>query len=133
MPTAEGHAPQQIKPKALADYLEVMSKSVFQSGMSWRVVEAKWDGTREVMAGFDPTVLARWGEAEIDRAAADTRLVRNRRKIQAIVDNAHSMLDAGATPAAFRKYLRSHDDFETTVKDLRKRFKFLGDFGAYHF
>ena len=103
MPASEGRAPQQIKPKALADYLDVMSKSVFQSGMSWKVVEAKWDGTREVMVGFDPNVLATWGDAEVDRAATDTRLIRNRRKIQAIVDNACSMLEVGETPAAFAR------------------------------
>ena len=40
MPT--GTAPEQIKPQSLDDYLEVMSKAVFQSGMSWKVVEAKW-------------------------------------------------------------------------------------------
>jgi len=43
----EGQPPTQIKPESLDDYLEVMSKNVFQSGMSWRVVEAKWPGTRE--------------------------------------------------------------------------------------
>ena len=36
-----GTPPEQIKPTSLNDYLEVMSKAVFQSGMSWRVVEAK--------------------------------------------------------------------------------------------
>ncbi len=104
-----------------------MSKSVFQSGMSWKVVEAKWAGTREVMAGFDPDVLATWGDAEVDRAATDTRLIRNRRKIQAVVDNARSMLEVADTHTAFRKYLRSHEDFDATVKALRKRFKFLGE------
>lgn len=133
MPASEGRAPQQIKPKALAGYLEVMSKAVFQSGMSWKVVEAKWDGTREVLAGFDPAVLATWGDAEVDRACTDARLIRNRRKIQAVVDNACSMLEVADTPAAFRKYLRSHDDFDATVKALRKRFKFLGESGAYYF
>ncbi len=43
------------------------------------------------------------------------------------------MLEVGETRAAFRKYLRSHEDFEATVKALRKRFKFFGDFGAYYF
>ena len=33
-------APAQIKPQSLGDYLEAMSKAVFQSGMSWKVVEA---------------------------------------------------------------------------------------------
>lgn len=55
---SDAGAPQRVKPKALADYLDVMSKSVFQSGISWKVVEAKWAGTREVLAGFDPDVLA---------------------------------------------------------------------------
>lgn len=55
----EHRAPERIKPKALADYLDVMSRAVFQSGMSWRVVNVKWAGTREVLAGFDPLVLPR--------------------------------------------------------------------------
>ena len=33
----------------------------------------------------------------------------------------------------FQAYLRSHDGFEATVADLRKRFRFLGDTGAYYF
>ena len=41
------HAPERIEPAGLADYLEVMSKSVFQPGMSWKVVAAKWPGIRE--------------------------------------------------------------------------------------
>ena len=40
-------APPQVKPKRLGDYLEVMSKAVFQSGMSWQVVNKKWDGIRD--------------------------------------------------------------------------------------
>ena len=45
--------PEQIKPKALGDYLEVMSKGTFQSGMSWAVVEAKWPGIRTAFKDFD--------------------------------------------------------------------------------
>ena len=51
MPT--GKAPDQIEVKSLDDYLEVMSKAVFQSGMSWKVVEAKWSTTREAFHDFD--------------------------------------------------------------------------------
>ena len=130
---SEHHAPQQVKPRALADYLDVMSKAAFQSGISWKVVEAKWAGTREVLAGFDPEILANWGDAEVDQAVTDTRLIRNRRKIQAVADNARSMLEIADTHTAFRKYLRSHEDFDATVKALRKRFKFLGESGAYYF
>ena len=129
----EHQAPKQVRPRALADYLDVMSKSVFQSGISWKVVEAKWEGTREVLAGFDPERLAKWGDREVERAAQDTRLIRNRRKIEAIVENARAMLEVAEDVPSFRKYLRSHEDFDATVKALRKCFKFLGDMGAYYF
>src|SRR4030095_5960859 len=33
----------------------------------------------------------------------------------------------------FRKHLRSFDDYEELATDLRKRFKFVGDSGIYHF
>ncbi|MCH8065345.1 MAG: hypothetical protein IIC90_05915 [Chloroflexi bacterium] len=43
----EHGAPPQVKPKRLGDYQEVMSKAVFQSGMSWQVVNNQWDGIRD--------------------------------------------------------------------------------------
>ena len=64
---------------------------------------------------------------------ADTRIVRNRRKIEATVGNAATMVDLSADHGSFRKYLRSHDGFDATVADLKKRFKFVGDMGAYYF
>ena len=33
----------------------------------------------------------------------------------------------------YKKYLRSHDDFKATVKDIRKQFKFVGEMGSYYF
>ena len=48
------HAPERISPTNLGDYLDVLTRAVFQSGISWRVVEAKWPGTREALCNFDP-------------------------------------------------------------------------------
>lgn len=42
------------KPVTLAGYLESMSQAVFQAGISWKVVDAKWPGIRQAMKGFDP-------------------------------------------------------------------------------
>jgi DNA-3-methyladenine glycosylase I len=70
---------------------------------------------------------------EIDALVADTRIVRNRRKIEATVSNAATMVDLSADYGSIRKYLRSHGGFDATVADLKKRFKFLGDMGAYYF
>jgi len=126
-------APPQIQPERLGDYLDVMSKSVFQSGISWRVVESKWEGTRAAFSDFDPERIAQFGPDDLDRLQADTRLIRNRRKIEATVHNAQTMLDLEREHGSFQRYLRSHSDFDSLVGDLRKRFKFLGEMGAYHF
>lgn len=129
----EHSAPPQIKPKRLGDYLEVMSKAVFQSGMSWQVVNKKWDGIRDAFRDFDADAVARLGEREIDALAQDTRVIRNRRKIEAIIENANRMLALEAEHGGFRKYLRSHGGFEATVTDLKKQFKFVGETGCYIF
>jgi hypothetical protein len=129
--TMEG--PKQIRPKGLNDYLEVMTKAVFQSGISWRVIETKWDGFREALFGFDPEKIAALARPDIDRLANDTRIVRNRKKIEATVHNAETMLELAKEHGSFKRYLRSHGDFDETVADLRRRFKFLGDLGAYYF
>ncbi len=53
MAEQEYGAPEQINPTRLGDYLEAMSKSVFQSGMSWRVIKAKWPTINEAFQNFD--------------------------------------------------------------------------------
>lgn len=133
-------APQQINPTSLADYMEALSKPVFQTGISWKVVESKWPGIREAFRGFDPAAIVALTPDDLDAISGDTRVIRNRRKIEATVENARQMLELerehGGAPGSgqgFRSYLRSHGDFEATVKDLRKRFKFLGDMGCFHF
>lgn len=126
-------APAQISPKRLGDYLEVMSKAVFQSGMSWAVIDKKWPGTREVFHEFDALAVASLTEAEIAEIAQDTRIIRNRKKVEAVIDNARKMIDLDEQHKGFRKYLRSHGGFEGTVKDLRKQFRFMGETGCYYF
>ncbi len=128
-----GEAPKKIDPKTLGDYLEVMTKAVFQSGMSWQVIEAKWDGFREAFEGFDAEKVAAFTPDDVDRLAQDTRIVRNRRKIQATVDNAVEIVELDREHKGFRNYLRSHGSFDETVADLKRHFRFLGDFGSYYF
>ena len=126
-------APERVQINSLGDYLEVMSKAVFQTGISWRVVESKWPEIREALHGFDPEVIADFAEPELDALGQDKRVIRNRRKLEAIVGNARRMLELDKSHGGFRNYLRSHDSFEDTVKDLRKQFKFLGETGSYFF
>ena len=125
--------PERIHPKGLGDYLEIMTKAVFQSGISWKVVESKWPGIKEAFKDFDTEVIAGFSEPELDELSQDTRVIRNRRKLSAIVSNAQRMVELDEEHGRFQKYLRSHLDFSSTVQDIRKQFKFMGDTGTYFF
>lgn len=131
MPT--GSPPAQIKPSSLDDYLDVMSKAVFQSGISWKVVETKWPGTREAFYDFDVRKVAALNEKDIDDLSQDTRVIRNYRKLNAIVFNAQKMLSLDEEYVGFQNYLRSQNDFDSTLYMIRKDFKFMGPMGIYYF
>ena len=124
--------PPQIKPKDLDDYLEQLSKGVFQAGISWRVVDAKWPGIKAAFKDFDTERVARMSDRDIDKLAQDPQMIRSRPKIAAVVHNAQVLLDL-VRDGGFRKHLRSFDEYEGLATDLKKRFKFVGDSGAYHF
>jgi DNA-3-methyladenine glycosylase I len=131
---ASGHtAPKQITPKSLGDYLEIMSKSVFQTGISWAVVEKKWPALKQAFREFDAGAVAGLTEADISKLAEDPRVIRHRKKIEATVENARKMIELDDQHGSFKKYLRSHPDFDALVKSLRKEFKYVGEMGAYHF
>jgi 3-methyladenine DNA glycosylase Tag len=125
-------APPQITPKSLDDYLEQLSRGVFQAGISWRVVDAKWPGIREAFHRFSIERVARMNDREIDKLTQDQAVIRSRPKIAAVVHNARVLLEL-ERERGFRKYLRSFDDYESLASDLKKRMKFVGDSGAYHF
>ena len=126
-------APSKIQPTRLADYLETMGKSMFQLGISWRVVESKWPGMREALHEFDVETIANFSEPELEQLVLDQRIIRSRRKLDALVHNARRMLELEQGHGAFTNYLRSHGGFEATMKDIRKQFKYMGDSGTYHF
>ena len=125
--------PKQVKAETPADYLEVLTKAVFESGMSWKVIEAKWPGFQEAFHGFDPERIVSFSPDEIDALTGDTRIIRNRRKIESTVHNAAAMLELEREFGSIRAYLQSKPEFWDLVKDMRKRFKHVGDFGAYYF
>jgi 3-methyladenine DNA glycosylase Tag len=131
MPTAQ--APQQIEPASLNDYLEVMSKAIFQSGMSWKVVEAKWPGIREAFKDFNIEDVAAFSDLDIEAFVKDTRVIRNGRKLAAIVGNARRMVELDREFGSFQQYLRAHGAFSDTLAALRKEFKFMGPTGSYFF
>jgi DNA-3-methyladenine glycosylase I len=69
---------------------EKLSLECLQSGLSWALILRKREGIREAFAGFDPDVVAGFGPPEVDQLLTDARVIRNRRKLEAIVQNAQA-------------------------------------------
>ena len=67
---------------------EKMALEGFQAGLSWITILRKRPRFREVFAGFDPEVVAQFGEDDVERLMADAGIVRNRAKILATISNA---------------------------------------------
>lgn len=60
----------------------------FQSGLSWLTILRKREAFRAAFHGFQPDVVAAFGQADIERLLADPGIIRNRAKIQAAIGNA---------------------------------------------
>ncbi len=75
---------------ALGDdrYLSQFSKSIFQAGFVWRVVENKWPAFEEAFHGFEPARLSVMPDEELEALMGDARIIRNGAKIKAVRDNA---------------------------------------------
>ena len=125
-------APEQVEINGLDDYLAELTKVVFQSGMGRQVVEAKWDGFLDAFEQFDCAKVAALSPEDIDRLVADTRVIRNRRKIEATVHNAETLLELEES-GGFTSWLRSHETEAERDKALRREFKFLGPSGIHQF
>jgi len=125
----------------------------FQAGLSWITILKKRDNFREAFQGFDPHLIATWGEDDVQRLLGDPGIIRHRGKIEATITNARAWqaieteqgFDAylwsymGGTPLQNRWASLAEVPTETEIsraisKDLKKRgFKFCGPTIVYAF
>jgi hypothetical protein len=125
--------PDVIEPAAPADYLEVMTRAVFQAGVRWKQIAEHWDAYRAAFEDFDVARVAAYGELDVERVLATPGVLRVRRKIAATVANAAALLQAEREHGSVRNYLRSFDSYQGLVKDVKKRFSFMGDMNVWYF
>jgi DNA-3-methyladenine glycosylase I len=76
-----------------------------QAGLSWLTILRKRNNYRKAFDGFDPNLVARYGQREIRRLLADPGIVRNRLKIEAAVNNARVVLGIMEAHGSLSDYL----------------------------
>jgi DNA-3-methyladenine glycosylase I len=130
---------------------EKMSLEGFQAGLSWITILRKRPRFREVFAGFDPEVVAGYGDDDIERLMGDAGIIRNRAKILATIGNARLVTqmapgeldawmwsfapaarDEASRPASFAQVPATTAASDALSKALRKAgFRFVGSTTMY--
>jgi len=125
-----------------------------QAGLSWEIILRKREGFRAAFDDFDPEKIARYDERKIKELLADTRIIRNRLKIESAIGNARAFLAVQKECGSFASYIwqfvggkpkinarRSLKDIPATSTEsdamsqaLKKRgFRFVGSTICYAF
>ena len=79
----------------------------FQAGLAWITILRKRDAFRQAFAGFDPDVVARFGEAERAALMANAGIVRSNAKIDAAIQSARLYLDMREKGEDFSQFIWS--------------------------
>jgi len=116
-------------------FLEHMTRTVFQSGFSWKVIEAKWPGFLQAFKGFDVHACAFMDPDWFDALCKDTRIVRNAQKIRSVQQNAQFILDCAKQYGSFGKMLADWpaDDYVGLLALLKKKGSRLGGHSGQYF
>ena len=77
----------------------------FQAGLSWITILRKRDNFRAAFDGFDPEIVARYGEVDRARLMADAGIIRSNGKIDAAISGAQFFLDMRDRGEDFSQFL----------------------------
>ena len=130
---------------------EMLILEGFQAGLSWLTILKKREAFHTAFDIFDPAVVAQYSPEKVESLMADARIVRNRLKILAAIQNAKVFLAIQKEFGSFDRYLwgftggkvilntddvfHTHSELSDRIsKDLKRRgMKFVGTTIVYSF
>lgn len=87
---------------------ELLCLEGFQAGLSWITILRKRVAFREGFEGFDPKVIARYDERDVERLLVNPGIVRHRGKITATIANAQAVGAMQAAGTSLKQIAWSH-------------------------
>lgn len=81
-----------------------------QAGVSWDLILNKEENFRKAFDGFDPNIVANYGEQKIEELLQDRGIIRNRPKIQAAITNARAFLKVQEEFGSFDNFIWGFTD-----------------------
>ena len=140
------------KPKYDDKYLfELLVLELFQAGLSWECVLNKREAFREAFDNFNYEIIANYGDAKVNELINNKLIIRNRSKINAVVNNSRIFIKIQKEFGSFSNYIwgfsnnkiikNKDDNLNTTShlsdiisNDLKKRgMKFVGSTIIYSY
>jgi 3-methyladenine DNA glycosylase Tag len=125
--TPSDRIPRRVLHARLDDHLEIMTRAIFQAGLSWAMIDARWEIFREAFERFAVAQVAQYGEFELERLMATPGIVHSAKKISGTFDNAKTLIAIDAEFAGIAGYLARFATYAELLADARGRFAFLGD------
>lgn len=111
-----------------AALFERLCLEINQAGLSWLTVLKKRQTFQTAYRGFDIDRVAGFVSADIDRLMGDAGIIRNRRKIEAAIENARRLQALCKENRTFAAWLDSHgsQSLEEWIGIFRNTFVFTG-------
>lgn len=116
-------------------WLAGMARAVFRAGFNWSVVDNKWPGIEEAFSGFEPRRVAYLSAEDLDVLLKDRRVIRQWRKLKAIVANAQYVVDLAEEHGTAARYFARYPSTEYIglLGDIKKRAAYLGGTTGQYF
>jgi DNA-3-methyladenine glycosylase I len=102
-----------------------------QAGLSWTTILNKQDNFRTAFSNFDIKKIADYDKPDISRLLANSGIVRNKLKINAVIFNARKILELQKKYGSFKSWLKIKNDSNLNLNDwvilFKENFKFTGN------
>ncbi|MCL6472555.1 MAG: DNA-3-methyladenine glycosylase I [Firmicutes bacterium] len=109
------------------EYFKALVAEVFQVVIGIEPVIARWRYIERAFDGFSVDKVAKFNNADIERLMLDARIIRNRKKIRAVIQNAREFLKIKSEYGSFESYIKSFEgDTKRLVADLDSRLHYVG-------
>lgn len=124
--------PRRVMLATLDDHLEIMTRAIFQAGLSWAMIAARWETFREGFDRFAVTLVAQYGDADIERLMAMDGIIHSAKKISGTISNAKMLIAIDREFGSIATYAASFASYAELFADAGDRFAFLGDLSCYY-
>lgn len=120
------------KPSSDKDYFEILSLCVLQAGLGWGMVRKDWSKYKRSFLNFKINLLA---DAEVEDLLGRPGMIKNRKKVMAILNNAKEFRNIKEEHGSFSNFLKTlkEDEDDKAIEELTRRFHYLGEYSVEYF